>query len=521
MTWIKLSLLLVLLAALLSAAAANAASIPSVLWPMLPPENTFQPPVDPEVPGAFQVEVGEEEYVMGPVSSPIDSFYFGAPIAGGVRTYSANGNTITYSGPNLDSLIAGGTALSKGTKGNFDECGVWLQSIHKLDENHWIGWYHAEEKCNHSIGLTHKSMAFAESFDAGKTWSKPNYPKNQVLTADTAFAGDTGKDDVGEGTVTRIGDYFYLFFRSSEDWKTHVARSSVADLGRPGTWYKYYNGAFSEPGIGGKSSFIDKLLSSSVSYNSYLNRYMAVNVSARWGFSLSLSVGPDILNWELYPNNSLKQIYPRVTSFSDPLANQWLNRDANSRQVYAYGSFVAPDANGSAIGQQFYLYYLKLFSGENFSQRYLMRRKIVLKPFDNTVYAKVALVRYAKANPTETKVSTEIAKPKEGYQKKQILGYLLPYEKAGYQALYDCFNPANNDYFLSIADPSLLSWQHCESTKDVFIRRIGWVSATQTAFASTPLYRCYDAPKKDHFASTDSRCEGKTTKSLVGYIFPN
>ena len=131
----------------------------------------------------------------------------------------------------------------------------------------------------------------------------------------------------------------------------------------------------------------------------------------------------------------------------------------------------------------------------------------------------MTLVRYGKQNPKKTKVSTEIANPNEDYQKTQILGYLLPYKKAGFRPLYDCYIPIWDDYMVSWADCSFWDWEHCESDGDVFVRRIGWISQTQTQDANLPLYRCFDEKNLDHFLSLDQNCEGKTHESLAGYLF--
>jgi hypothetical protein len=74
-----------------------------------------------------------------------------------------------------------------------------------------LGWYHGECDCDYRHGITHKSTAFAESFDGGKTWQFPNYPNNQVVTADAAFDGQEDLDDSGDGRVIKIGNYFYMF----------------------------------------------------------------------------------------------------------------------------------------------------------------------------------------------------------------------------------------------------------------------------------------------------------------------
>lgn len=475
----------------------------------------------------FRVELGEEEYVMGPTGDSLDIPFFTVLVPGGIRGYSANGDTYTFFGQSLENLSNQGIVLRRGEFNKFDECGAWLSSIYKLDENHWIGWYHAEEKCRYEIQEIHMSMAFTESFDGGKTWVKPNYPNNQVLTANSSFNNDPNQDDAGMGRVIKIGEYFYhFFFADAGGWRTHLARSRVSDLGKPGTWYKYYNGSFSEPGIGGRSTPVNNLPASGafVVYNSYLNRFITSFVSGKFGFSFYYSSEGDFLSWNGFPQPQTAReisIYPQVSFNEDYRVDYWLlPRTSNHKQVYAYGSLIAPGGDSDTAGKEFYLYYMKLFDGEGFDKRYLLRRKINLYQNSTDPYwAKIPLVRYEKSSPRKTKVSTEIAKPDEGYQKTRTLGYLLPYEKEGFRPLYDCYIPTWNDYMVSSADPSARNWEHCESDGDVFVRRIGWISQTQTPDANLPLYRCFDEQNLDHFLSTDQNCEGKRKESLVGYLF--
>jgi hypothetical protein len=61
-----------------------------------------------------------------------------------------------------------------------------------------------------------------------------------------------------------------------------LSRSSVAERGAPGTWTKYYAGAFSEPGIGGKETPVmvarpaADALFPSVTYSNALGEYVMV-----------------------------------------------------------------------------------------------------------------------------------------------------------------------------------------------------------------------------------------------------
>jgi len=478
--------------------------------------------IEPNDPG-FRVEVGEEEYVIGPSTHFPDGPFLSVKTNGQLRAYAPSNSTYTFLGDSLDSLSYLGVAIAPGTAGQFDECGAWLHSVYKITENHWIGWHHAEEDCNYTTGATHKSMGFVESYDAGQTWQRPNYPNNQVLTSSNPVNDSTKQDGAGDGVVLKIGDYFYMLYVEWTDWGTHLARSRVSDLGKPGTWYKYYNGSFSEPGLGGRSTNIVKHILSSTTYNSYLDKILSIRGWGRTGFYLLIADKNDLTRWNLFPSSPQLAIFPLVSYLGDKRLDNWwggLNKDERM-QVYAYFSLIGLDGDWNKIGQEFYFYYLKVFEREDFTQRYLLRRKIkVYKNSQDSYFAKLALTKYQKDSGQKHKVSVDIAKPSEGYIKEKQLGYLLPYSQGGFKPLYECYAPSWDDYMISASDPSVYNWEHCENPDgDRFIRTIGWVSETQTDQANVPLYRCFDDVNLDHFASTDPTCNGETKESILGYLF--
>src|SRR5438128_2140113 len=51
-----------------------------------------------------------------------------------------------------------------------------------------------------------------------------------------------------------IGDCYYLYFIAGRDFQVRVARSRVSDHGARGSWWKYDNGLWDRPGLGGESS---------------------------------------------------------------------------------------------------------------------------------------------------------------------------------------------------------------------------------------------------------------------------
>ena len=138
-----------------------------------------------------------------------------------------------------------------------------------------------------------RRLGIAKSTDQGRHWtylgdclSSPNddmkgpeYWKGDVL--------DAGCGDPHLFVDTKSG-YFYLYYvnkyflksRSSNEHKMKVARCKISHMMAPGKWTKFYNGAWTEPGMGGKGTWLDKLqLFPDVKYSTYLSRYIAVGVN--------------------------------------------------------------------------------------------------------------------------------------------------------------------------------------------------------------------------------------------------
>jgi hypothetical protein len=473
----------------------------------------------------FTVTLGQEQYVAGPLTY-LDAPFFTMPTATGLRAFSSNAVSFAFSGSGLDTLNlpspdapSSQIVLSPGAQGSFDDCGAWLVSAYEITSTHWIGWYHAEHACDYAEGITHKSMAFAESFDGGRTWQKTGYPDNQVITPDAQYAGNPLLDRAGDAKIIQQGDYFYMIYIGG-DYKTYLARSLVTDEGKPGTWFKYYHGAYTQPGIGGHQTPINAA-PGGFTFNTYLNAYLNLSMSAKYGFYLKISAGTDITRWTNFGGGNGKSIYPLVTYQDDPLQDVWSNRTPLSGQVYGYPSFIALDGNSSSTGSVFYIYYMKVYNGGTFDQRYLLRRQVTLHLQSSpAVYAQVALTRYQNSSTERLLVSTETPNHFEGYNAEAVIGALLPYAQPGFHPLYECYLPAYADYLVTDANLAQFDWRNCGSSGTVIIRNIGWVSTTQTAEASLAIYRCFDGVLFNHFISTDPHCEGKTAEWRLGYIFP-
>ena len=65
-----------------------------------------------------------------------------------------------------------------------------------------------------------------------------------------------------------------------------VARCKISDKMAPGKWRRFCNGAWDQPGIGGKASYVD---AHRVIYNSYLKKYVSFNYGSSLSFCSDLS----------------------------------------------------------------------------------------------------------------------------------------------------------------------------------------------------------------------------------------
>ena len=107
--------------------------------------------------------------------------------------------------------------------------------------------------------------------------------------------------------------------------------------GAPGTWKKYYNGEFTEPGLGGNETPVPGLspgANPSVHWNTHLENWVMVWHS--WGNSgrINLSVSADGINWstpQIIVESEIggRAWYPTIIGISDVEAGQ------NARIYYA------------------------------------------------------------------------------------------------------------------------------------------------------------------------------------------
>lgn len=200
-----------------------------------------------------------------------------------------------YNGSNIDNIAE---TYAFNTVGQFPQPNgddrYWIQGAW-IDPatGTWYGIVHIEFDYgmwpNGSPSAHFRRIDLATSVNQGKTWQlagdiiTPYYP-TQATTA--AYPGSTYYYGDGDAKlfIDSATGYFYLYYMSAWFDKTtesgteyiYVARAPISGHMAPGTWTKWYQGAFSQPGLGGQEDAISSGDSFLVWWNAYLGKYVGI-----------------------------------------------------------------------------------------------------------------------------------------------------------------------------------------------------------------------------------------------------
>jgi hypothetical protein len=246
----------------------------------------------------------------------------------------SNGNAVAGLGPsgpgteNFDADYAGPGSVFTASNGTD------LLMIYHAENHEFAGVHYQTVPYYASVGL-------ARSTDNGTNWTS----KGAIITGmDPQPTTFPPRSAMGAGNPSAViaNGYIYVFY---VDWNLaspdsiYVARAPVTSDGAPGSWQKYYNGSFSQPGLGGLSSPVQGppppsnttiyAGSPDVSYNSFLQSYlMLLNSNVGWHYATS----PDLLTWTIQP----AAIFTYPTPFSSlQTGDTW----------YDYPTLISPEEN--------------------------------------------------------------------------------------------------------------------------------------------------------------------------------
>ncbi|GAA4049406.1 hypothetical protein GCM10023063_41280 [Arthrobacter methylotrophus] len=146
-----------------------------------------------------------------------------------------------------------------------DLAGVWIDP----DTGDWYGLVHNEFTGSpFGDGVHYDAIDRAVSKDQGKTWSIADHvitsPFSTTRNDASAFPNQTYYYGDGDQRllVDHASGYFYVYYGSRvinktggwDSFQSHVARAPISSKMSPNSWQKWYNGAWTEPGAGGKES---------------------------------------------------------------------------------------------------------------------------------------------------------------------------------------------------------------------------------------------------------------------------
>jgi hypothetical protein len=234
--------------------------------------------------------------------------------------------------------------------------------------------YHAERPANPFWSW----LGLAKSADEGSTWQDLGL----IISGPQPYTAQ-GALDIGDGNLVIATDpttsqkYFYIFFPEhcwinstqfcSGFTYLSVARASYEELLKTAfmdgttaskSFYKYYDGKWDQPGIGGKASELFPTVTGEtdgdpqVVWSAYRNRFVAIMDNAQY---IAYGESVDGLYW--------------------PAMLVILGKNPET-PVYAYANAVGLGADPGILGETFYSYYTEWPTGESWNPAAIKRLTI-------------------------------------------------------------------------------------------------------------------------------------------------
>lgn len=232
-------------------------------------------------------------------------------------------------------------------------CGFWIDA-----DGIWYGYLHAEDMQDipeswRGWGNDLRTIALWTSRDQGANW---DYVGPVVTIADrytmppAAQQGWPRNGGAGDHklVVSPKHDFLYLLYTNftydkplgegidNARGNLAIARSKLSMDGVPGPWCKFYQGDFTEPGVGGDETWLSSPAAGdvdnsqrTVTWSRYLNRYVMIFSPRSAGCRITFS--DDLIHWDqstvLIPHGQVGLHYFNLIDF-EPLGT-----DASIGQV--------------------------------------------------------------------------------------------------------------------------------------------------------------------------------------------
>ena len=193
-----------------------------------------------------------------------------------IGSYGGYNAFYVYSGTSLSNMTRGSSVSFSGFTGIDTTC-IWPEHIWRnASDGKWYTLIHYEYNYNDpTYGHLCKQLLAHCNDDTLVTW---NYD-GDVLSKSSSDGGCYDAQYYFDSSY--IYAFFHLFFDGYGYSGIHVARAPINSFGS-GSWSKWYNGSWSQPGLGGNSSAVVGNDNNwfgncgQVSWNTYLNRYIMV-----------------------------------------------------------------------------------------------------------------------------------------------------------------------------------------------------------------------------------------------------
>jgi len=186
---------------------------------------------------------------------------------------TAADSSYIVSGDSMEELNRSAFIFGPGDSDDWDNGYAGISGAYQDENGDWYGFYHGEDvrdfPSDPISGLygMYCAVGAVVSKDNGKTWNK----LGQVLRSskDRNYKPYPNSSGHGLGTpgfvLSRDKKYLYAYYTEISDIQQGPERSGGSYIGLaradvsqgapvPGTWKKYFNGEFSEEGLGGKDT---------------------------------------------------------------------------------------------------------------------------------------------------------------------------------------------------------------------------------------------------------------------------
>jgi hypothetical protein len=179
-----------------------------------------------------------------------------------IRFMLALGGSYLYGGDSWSSAVRLEQLLAPGD--GFDNGYAGIAGVIR-DRTRFLGFYHAEDARDMGI-MSGKIPGFYASVGMVDLKSGTRHAiitdDNPKHPADENLVGDNGRcQGTGEPTIVITGDrkfarcYFGHWHDTPDMYSTiDMAEAPLDDAGNPQAWHKFFNGKFTEPGVGGHST---------------------------------------------------------------------------------------------------------------------------------------------------------------------------------------------------------------------------------------------------------------------------